>query len=863
MSAPSVPPSNPFFYSLARLPIRTLVVALLLLSLGVGGLLLAWILVSTETRSIYNRYSQDLELDGAAIVRQIAVDADTGNLQSTRQLMSFYGVRAEVEQLMVISAEGKVLLSNPPYFEGQSFRQVTTLLLDDALPQELHRNINLHRDNSRIQGAFRLPHLHKSPFSQGFIWISLDVNEALRTMWGRLVMELAVLILVSLASIGLIYSLLSRQLLSPLERLQEFTKRIAQGRLGEQVSGVSSQELQDLVSSINTMSHKLGESFEEVKLQNRALEQIISALEEKQDELRVAAYAFETEEAILITDADSNVVKVNTAFTKISGYEASEVLGKNPNILASGRHDKKFYENMWRDINVRGVWRGEIWNKRKDGTIFPELQTITAVKDMDGQVTHYVACFSDITERKETEQKVARMAFYDELTGLPNRRMFSDSLEQALAFSTRMKQCGAVIFIDLDHFKEVNDSMGHLAGDELLKLVGKRLKRHLRVEDVLARFGGDEFVLLANGLGVDRDEAVMNGSDLAHRMMKDLNEPFSIQGRTVHITGSVGVAIFPGDAEDAESLLQKADTAMYHSKEKGRRSVHFFSDAMQSIVDERFHIRHELRKAIESDSLSLHLQPQVDLDSGKIEGAECLLRWTHPDDGFISPVVFIPIAEGSDLIIQLDKWVIRSACKLMKRLESKGIFLPRLSINVSAKHFHRSSFVGFVKNTIEEYGCDAGRLCIELTEGAFISDMDLAIERMNQLRETGLEIAVDDFGTGYSSLSYLEKMPITELKIDKTFVDKVPLDKRGTAVAGTIIELGQQLDFRIVAEGVESAAQVEFLKTARCDVYQGYHFSRPLAETDFEAFWKQTGHCLILSHSGGQSGGNGSGRGDG
>ncbi len=839
-----------------RLPLRTLVVALLLLSLGVGGLLLAWILVSTETDSIYSRYSHDMELDGAAIVRQIAVDADAGDVESTRQLMSLYGVRAEVENLMIISAEGKVLLSNPTFFEGRSFQQVTGFLTDDVLPGELHYHLKARLEDSRIQGAFRLPRLSNSAFSQGFVWISLDVSDALRAMWGRLVMELSVLILVSLASISLIYSLLSRQLLSPLERLQEFTTRIAQGRLGEQVSGVRSQELQDLVGAINQMSFKLRESFEEAKLQNRALEQIISALEQKQDELRIAAYAFETEEAILITDINTNILKVNTAFSKISGYEAEEVIGNKPKMFASGRHDKKFYDDMWRDLNVRGVWRGEIWNKRKDGTIFPELQTITAVKDMDGQVTHYVACFSDISERKETEKKVTRMAFYDELTALPNRRMFSDSLEQALSFATRMKQCGAVIFIDLDHFKEVNDSMGHMAGDELLKLVSKRLKRHLRTEDVLARFGGDEFVLLANGLGVDRDEAIMNGSDLAHRMMKDLNEPFAVQGKTVHITGSFGVAIFPGDAEDAESLLQKADTAMYHSKEKGRRSVHFFSDEMQSIVDKRFHIRHELRKAIENNHLSLHLQPQVNLESGRIEGAECLLRWTHPEDGFISPVTFIPIAEGSDLIIQLDKWVIHNACSLMKRLEWKGIFLPRLSINVSAKHFHRSSFVGFVKKTIEEHECDVNRLCIELTEGAFIRDMDLAISRMNQLREEGLEIAVDDFGTGYSSLSYLERMPITELKIDKTFVDKVPLDKRGTAVAGTIIELGQQLDFRIVAEGVESANQVDFLKHTNCDVYQGYHFSRPLSEEDFEAFWKQTGHCVILNHNGGKTNGH-------
>lgn len=838
---------------LCHIPLRGLVILLLALSLATGGILLSIILVQSEKEDIYQRYSEDMESDASVILNQLTQDGALENSQASQRLLDLYSVHSDVEQIIVVSKEGTVQLASQSRLVGSSFAKWLSANSLDHLsssefigsqPQAFIRNF----PSGLLTGAFTLPVLGHGEFSGSTLWIWMDLSTSLRSMWQRLALELFALVSISLICIVLIYRLLSRQLLSPLERLIDFTHRITEDGLGEQISDLRGFELRDLGNSINTLSRQLKDNLDEADLKNRALEQIISVLEQNQEDLRVAACAFETEEAILITDADTRILKVNSAFTVISGYDAEEVIGKTPNMFASGRHDKAFYKKMWDDLKLRGVWRGEIWNKKKDGTIFPEMETITAVTDIDGQVTHYVACFSDITERKAAEKKVNQMAFYDELTGLPNRRLFRESLIRSLSFSSRMNQCGAVIFIDLDHFKEVNDSMGHFAGDELLKLAAQRLKRYLRLEDVLARFGGDEFVLLANGLGIDREEAMVHGNDLALRMLKDLCEPFSLFGKTVHISGSIGIAIFPDDAEDAESLLKKADTAMYHSKEKGRKSVHFFSDDMQSLVDERFQVRQNLRDAINSDELSLHLQPQICMESGKIEGAECLLRWVHPEDGFISPALFIPVAEDSDLIIELDKWVLRRACEEMKLLESKGIFLPRLSINVSAKHFHHNAFISRVKEAIEETGCDFKRICIEVTEGAFIGEMDAAISRMNQLRDLGLEIAVDDFGTGYSSLSYLEKMPITELKIDKSFVDKVPLDRRGSAVAGTVIALGHELDFRIVAEGVESETQLEFLKKRGCDICQGYFFSRPLSIDDFEKFWKQTGNCVVLNH---------------
>jgi diguanylate cyclase (GGDEF)-like protein/PAS domain S-box-containing protein len=555
-------------------------------------------------------------------------------------------------------------------------------------------------------------------------------------------------------------------------------------------------------------------------------------------DLRLAAAAFNTHEAIVITDATGSIVKVNQAFTDITGYESHEVLGKNPNMFQSGQHDRAFYARMWSDIRDKGVWKGEIYNRRKGGEIYPEFETIIAVKNPRGEVTQYIAFFEDITQRKNAEQRIQQLAYYDELTQLPNRRLLNERLEQALASAQRHNHLGALLFVDLDHFKDVNDSLGHLVGDKLLYEVAQRLAQHTRKEDTLARLGGDEFVLLVHCKEDPRAAAAEQVRQLGERIIADIARPYCIEGHTLRISVSIGISFFPSDSDNLADLLRQADTAMYQSKDSGRGVVRFFSEDMQHMADRRLLMRNDLRRALELEEFELYFQPQLDVLSGLPVGAECLIRWRHPKQGFIPPSDFIPAAEENGIIVEIGEWVLKKACQLLKRVEahSCGRQALQLAVNISPLQFHSNGFVKTVKEIVDCYEVDARHLCFELTEGILVQNIDHAVDIIRDLKAMGISFAIDDFGTGYSSLGYLSRLPLDKIKVDKSFVDQVPGDPQGVTVVETILSMSQHLGVDVIAEGVESEEQLAFLSERYCHSYQGYLGARPMPLDQYLAF---------------------------
>jgi diguanylate cyclase (GGDEF)-like protein/PAS domain S-box-containing protein len=556
---------------------------------------------------------------------------------------------------------------------------------------------------------------------------------------------------------------------------------------------------------------------------------IIDITKQKQaeEQLRLAATTFESQQGIMITDKDFRILQVNKAFTEITGFSQEKVLGKNPRILSSGRHDKAYFQDFWKQLITEGRFEGEMLNRRENGEIYPEWQTITAVKNDKGEVSHYVAVFSDITEKKETESRIHNMAFYDPLTCLPNRRLLLDRFDQELAIAKRHGQFGAVIFLDLDHFKLLNDSQGHLIGDELLIQVANRLTFVLREEDTPARLGGDEFVVLLHANSESLTTVADHALIVAEKIKEILNEPFMLNQYQYQISSSIGITLFPDNDESPEVILQQADTAMYRSKASGRNTISFFHPSMQEAADLRLKLEQDLRAAIEHGRFILCYQPQMDSE-GVVVGAEALIRWQHLDKGMLLPMDFIPVAEESSLILTIGRWVLLEACNQIKAWQNRGVIHPHVSVNVSSRQFRQLDFVEQVKHALDISGIAAQQLGIELTESVMIVDINDTVAKMRALKALGISIAVDDFGTGYSSLMYLKQLPIDTLKIDQGFVRDILTDTSVAVIVETIVSMAQHLDLRVVAEGVETAEQLAFLKQRGCSVFQGYYFSHPL-----------------------------------
>jgi diguanylate cyclase (GGDEF)-like protein/PAS domain S-box-containing protein len=559
------------------------------------------------------------------------------------------------------------------------------------------------------------------------------------------------------------------------------------------------------------------------------------SLHKAQEELRLLAITFDSYEAIMITDNNNNIMRVNQAFTKMTGYTQQEVLGKDPKFLSSGKHSASFYENMWQQLNDDGSYEGEIWNRRKNGKVYPERHTITSISDNSGNVINYVSVFSDITNQKAHEDRIQHLAFYDQLTSLPNRRLLLERLQYNLSLSQRNQTYGVLMFLDLDDFKKINDSLGHEVGDELLQQVATRLQQMVRRVDTVARLGGDEFVILVANQAMKDDELIEFSSNLASKIIDAFQQSFLIKGYEHHISTSIGITIFSPKNQTAISILGQADTAMYKSKKTGKNTFCFYEQAMQKIAEAKLALEHDLRQAIEQQQFSLNFQPQVD-NSGKIIAVEALVRWQHPLRSWVSPAEFIPLAEDSGLIIPIGQWVLINACTQLKSWLRQGIELQHVSVNVSPKQFRQTDFIANIKSALDESGLAANKLMLEITEGIVLDNVDDTIQKMGTLKQMGIQFSIDDFGTGYSSLSYLKRLPIDELKIDQSFVRDIATDKDDAAIVTTIIAMARHLNLTVVAEGVENFQQLNFLMENGCTLFQGYHFSRPLAADDLKSF---------------------------
>ncbi len=547
--------------------------------------------------------------------------------------------------------------------------------------------------------------------------------------------------------------------------------------------------------------------------------------------LHISASLFMTSPlAMTITDANRNITAINPAFTEITGYSEAEVLGCNPRILSSGKHDSAFYRHMWNQINSAGQWSGEIWNRRKNGELFLEWINITAIYDEAGNTSHYASIFSDITQRVKAEEKIRHLAHHDPLTALPNRTLFFDRLAQALLKMHRKQGKLAVIYLDVDHFKSINDTLGHSAGDELICAVAQALRSTLRESDTVCRLGGDEFAILLTDI-----ESADNTSTLAGKIFHAVSKAYSIGNKELRVGVSMGISQYPRDGTDAETLIKRADIAMYQAKKKGRNRFQFFNYGLEHEAERKMSIQQCFHKAVENQEFQIVYQPKYSAGEQRIIGAEALLRWTHSELGELSPAEFIPIAEETGFIIDLGDWVIEKVCRDIAEWRSLGASVVTIAVNVSPVQFHDGNLQQTLLTNLTRYQIEPSLLQIELTEGVVMNTHKNTLKRLKAIRDMGIAISIDDFGTGYSSLSYLRKLPIDELKIDRSFISEITdetslVDSRLTAIPSTIVELAQKLKLKLVAEGVETQTQRDFLQQIGCPIMQGYLFSKPIAK---------------------------------
>jgi diguanylate cyclase (GGDEF)-like protein/PAS domain S-box-containing protein len=561
----------------------------------------------------------------------------------------------------------------------------------------------------------------------------------------------------------------------------------------------------------------------------------ISERKQTEENLRIAATAFEAQESLMITDANGVILRVNRAFSITTGYSTEEVVGKTPSLLKSGLHEANFYREMWETINLNGSWQGEIWDKRKNGEIYPKWLNISAVKSANGVVTHYVGSHQDITKRKAAEEQIQLLAFYDPLTLLPNRRLLMDRLQHALATSTRSGKEGALLFLDMDHFKDLNDTLGHEIGDMLLQQVAQRLTSCVRAEDTVARLGGDEFVVLLEALGSDPLENAAKAEAIGEHILVVLNKLYQLAKHEYRSSASIGITLFNNQNVTIDDLMKQADIAMYQAKKEGRNMLRFFDPEMQAAVDAHAALESEMRKALVKQQFHLYYQIQVD-NSKRPLGAEVLIRWIHPERGFVPPAEFIPLAEESELILTIGAWVLDTACAQLKIWQQNALTRELvLSVNVSAKQFQQLDFVEQVQADVLLHGINPNLLKMELTEGMLVNDIDDIIVKMNALKKIGIQISLDDFGTGFSSLQYLKLLPLDQLKIDQSFVRDMVSNTNDYAIVKTIIDMAKNLKLAVIAEGVETAHQRELLFSNGCEHFQGYLFSKPLPLAEFEA----------------------------
>ena len=549
-----------------------------------------------------------------------------------------------------------------------------------------------------------------------------------------------------------------------------------------------------------------------------------------QERLRQAAVVFDcTREGVLVTDNRGGIVHVNRALVEITGYQAEEVLGRRPNMFKSGRHGPEFYQAIFKSIAESGDWHGEIWNRRKSGEVYPQWQTVRPIIDDKGQVSHYVAVFSDISAIKNSQTELARLVHHDPLTDLPNRLLFTDRTEQALAAAQRHQTGCALLMIDLDHFKIINDSLGHNVGDLLLKAVAERLQSVFGKGFTVARLGGDEFAVLVDSCSQTSQAAV-----LAQQVLEVMKSAFDVDKHQLFVSASVGISVYPSDALNAEQLLRNADSALFKAKSAGREGYALYTEELTAHAQYRIEVASDLRRALEQQELRVYYQPVHDLQTCRLIGVEALVRWEHPLRGLLSPGEFIPIAERTGLIAEIDAWVLEHACWQMVQWQATGVELSFVAVNISSRLFTRPELFTLVSTVLADTGLDPALLELEVTESTVMDNSQVALEQMHRLRALGLRLAIDDFGTGFSSLLRLKRLPVQKLKIDQGFVAGLPGDNDDVAIVRAVIALGQSMGLQVHAEGIEQVEQAQFLLDHDCNLGQGYWFGRPMPAKDLD-----------------------------
>ncbi|MCU7944334.1 MAG: EAL domain-containing protein [Candidatus Thiodiazotropha sp. (ex Cardiolucina cf. quadrata)] len=577
---------------------------------------------------------------------------------------------------------------------------------------------------------------------------------------------------------------------------------------------------------------RLGEAVRRVLVEK----QLRMAHRIAEEKLRLADRAFQnTAEGITVTDASGNIVSTNPAFEAITGYSHEEVLGQNPRVLKSGHHPDSFYKEMWDTLLLTGHWRGEIWNRRKNGDAYPEWLTISAVKDGNDETTHYVGVFTDISQIKEAQDQINFLAHHDALTRLPNRALFRERFDHALMHARRENTSIALLFLDLDRFKTVNDTLGHPVGDQVLLEVSKRMNQIIRASDTLARLGGDEFVLL-----LEEQTDAQHAAVVARKLIDLFSRPMIIGEHELVVTASIGITLYPNDGDDSDKLIRHADRAMYEAKQQGRNTYRFFTQALTEGALERLMMENDLRRAVARNELILHYQPIVNLETRQLQGIEALVRWQHPEQGLIAPGLFIELAEEIGIIGEIGQWVLRAACSQLARWDRDGFKVPRISVNLSVQQIDREGLITMVSEELNSSGLSPERLELEVTESMLIRNPELSRTVLSELRTLGVKFAIDDFGTGYSSLAYLKLLPLDHLKIDQSFVRDIGKDTNDEGIVRAIIAMSKSLGLESVAEGVEEAHQARFLQQAGSELAQGYLYSRPLPADEIFSNWIRT-----------------------